>query len=108
MYIVAIKTVTAERLANLLQRGHADGGFRAVVVDPRLGEVVVVGRGEHAGEKGKRSAGSKRAPPHRLAVRRVLEKHRPVASVVGGLQQTSQQARLSDDKCHPVCRTSKG
>ena len=102
MYIVAIKTVTAERLANVLQRGHSDGGFRAVVVDPRLGEVVVVCRGEHAGEKGKRSAGSKRAPPHRLAVRRVLEKHRPVASVVGGLQQTSQQARLSDDKCHPV------
>lgn len=60
-----------------------------MVVDPRLGEAEVVGRGEHAGEKGKRSAGSERAPPHRLAVRRVLEKHLPVASVVGGLQKTS-------------------
>jgi len=28
-----------------LQRGHADGGFPAVEVDPRLGEAVVVGRG---------------------------------------------------------------
>ena len=71
-------------------------------VDPRLGEAVVVGRGEHAGEQRERRAGYKGAPPHRRAVRRVLEDHRPVAGVVGGLHQTSQQARLSDDECHPV------
>jgi len=85
-----------------LQRGHADGGFPVVEVDPRLGEAVVVGRGERAGEQRERRASYQRAPPHRRAVRRVLEEHLPVASVVGGLHQTSQQARLSDDECHPV------
>lgn len=89
-------------MVNLLQWGHADGGLRAVVGDLRLGEAVVVGRGEHAGEEGKRSASYKRAPPHRLAVRRVLENDRPVASVVGGLHQTTHQARLSDEECHTV------
>jgi hypothetical protein len=53
----------------LLRRGHADGGFPvpAVEVVPGLGEVVVVARGEQAGDEGKNCAGSKRAPPHRLA-----------------------------------------
>jgi hypothetical protein len=85
-----------------LQRGHADGDFPAVEVDSRLGEAVVVGRGEHAGEQRERRASYERAPPHRRAVRRVLEEHLPVAGVVRGLHQTSQQARLSDDECHPV------
>lgn len=85
-----------------LQRGHADGGLLAVEVDPHLGEAVVVGRGEHAGEEGERRAGYERALPHRSAVRRVLEEHPPVAGVVRGLHQPSQQARLSDDERHPV------
>jgi hypothetical protein len=86
----------------LLPRGHADGGFPAVEGDPGLGEVVVVDRCEQAGDEGKSCAGSKRALPHRLAVRRVFEEHRPVAGVVSRLYQPSQQAGLSDDEHQPV------
>lgn len=87
-----------------LQRGHADVGSptRAVEVDPRLGEAVVVGWGEHAGEEGERRAGYERALPYHRAVRRVLEEHFPVAGVVSGLHQASQQARLGDDERYPM------
>lgn len=71
---------------------HADGGLRALVGHPRLGEVVVVAPGEHTGDQGKGRAGPKRASTHRLTVRWVLKYHRAVAGVVGGNTSSSSNA----------------
>jgi hypothetical protein len=93
--------------ADSLKPAHANGSLRSLVGPPRLGETVVVWPGEHTSDQGKSRTGSECAPPHRLTVRWVFKYHCAVTSVVGGLHQPSQQARLCNDKCQPVHNNRK-
>ena len=87
---------------------HVNGGLWTLVGHPRLGEVVVVvGPSEHTGDQGKSRTGSECAPPYCLTVRWVFKYHSSVTSVVGGLHQPSQQARLRNEKCQPAYNNRK-